>query len=93
MDGQALPKQNQPVPALHPVDSSHISSAAHDPASKALYVNFKDGSLYAYQGVSPGTYEALMSAKSPGAYFNERVKGQFRSLKIRSAHPKPQPQS
>ena len=81
-----------PVPPLQPVESSHLSGVAHDIPSKTLYVGFHDGSVYAYAGVSEGAHQALVSAKSPGEYFNQCIKGQFRSAKVRQAPPKAKPQ-
>ena len=85
------PQQNQPpeIPPLKAVDSSHIQGAYHDRTTKTLYVGFHDGSVYGYQGVPEGAYQAMIIDKSPGAFFNARIKGRFQSQRLRTAAPKP----
>jgi hypothetical protein len=75
---------------LRPVESSHLALVGHDPAAKVLQVGFHDGSQYAYQGVEAGTYQALVSAKSIGAYFNSHVKGKYKSVRLDQPPPKKQ---
>lgn len=92
MNGTQQPEP--PIPPLKPVESSHIAGAAHDRTTKTLFVGFHDQSVYAYADVPEGAYQAMITHESPGAFFNARIKGQFRSAKIKSAPSKPQgPQS
>lgn len=51
--------------------SSFITTAAY--ADSVLYLTFKDGGRYAYYQVPPHIYEELISAQSPGKYFQEKI--------------------
>ena len=60
-------------PVFTPVaTSSNIHSIAHD--GKALYVRFKNGNTYRYANASKDHHDAMLSAKSPGSYFYDRIK-------------------
>jgi KTSC domain-containing protein len=87
MNGQEPPAEPK-LPPIQSVDSSHIEGAGHDPVGKTLFIAFRDKSLYAYQGVTAGTYQALLVAKSPGQFFNERIKGAYKGFKIKDKPPK-----
>ena len=90
MDGAAQPQQPA-IPDLRPVESSHLTGAAHDAPTKTLFVGFHDSSVYAYHAVPEAVYQALVSAKSAGQYFNARVRGQFRSSRLKAAPSKAPP--
>lgn len=57
-----------------PVTSSNLASVGYEPASATLEVEFRHGGLYQYQGVPEDIYNGLMSAGSPGSYFDQNVK-------------------
>lgn len=63
-----------------PVASSHISSIGHE--GQTLYVRFRDGSLYAYDGVPEHVYCELMAADSHGKYLARYIKGVYPYRKI-----------
>jgi hypothetical protein len=62
------------------VNSSAISKVDH--RGKDLYVMFKSGSMYRYQGVPAQMAAELVQAESVGRFFNENIAGQFESDKI-----------
>ncbi len=56
------------------VDSTAISSLSYTPEIRNLVVNFTDGSVYSYPGISERTYRALRDASSVGRFFNEKIR-------------------
>ncbi|TAK64153.1 KTSC domain-containing protein [Methylobacter sp.] len=62
------------IPEMHPVSSSNISAVGYDAESQWVYVQFLDGSIYAYKGVSELEYENLRMAPSVGSYLNRNFK-------------------
>lgn len=54
-------------------DSSHVGRFAYRPAKRRLYVLFKGGEEFVYEGVSRRLFEGLMNAKSAGEYFYRYV--------------------
>jgi hypothetical protein len=58
-----------------PVTSSFISSIGHD--GGVLEVEFTNGKVFRYAGVSPETYQALVTAPSIGRHFGAHIRGKF----------------
>ena len=56
--------------------SSNLASAEYDVQTRALTITFKSGSAYTYSEVEQATYEGLLTAPSPGAYFAQHIKDQ-----------------
>ena len=57
-----------------PVESSNVASVGYDVASSTLEIEFKNGTIYQYSGVSENEYSGLMSASSKGSYLNQHIK-------------------
>lgn len=57
------------------VKSSTIASIGHDPHHRVLAVEFKNGGVYHYHGVSAADHQALVGAPSIGAHFGKHFKG------------------
>ena len=57
--------------------SSMIERALFDEAAQELTICFKAGRKYIYSGVPGAVFDALKSAASAGAYFNDCIKGRF----------------
>jgi len=66
---------------LTSVTSSTIDAFGYDPALNELYVQFKSGSIYTYQGVSESVYAELCEAESFGKFLNSNIKGTYSYLK------------
>lgn len=60
-----------------PVSSSHLESVGYDANSATLDIEFKNGSLYRYYNVPQFEFDQLMSASSPGTYFNANIKNTY----------------
>lgn len=54
------------------VESSNIEALGHD--GENLGVEFRNGSIYLYQGVSEAIFDQLVNAASVGCTFNELIK-------------------
>lgn len=66
-----------------PVTSSSIAAIGHDPATNVLEVQFKNGGVYAYEGVTADHFDALMKAPSLGKHFQTHVRsGGFKHTKL-----------
>lgn len=51
-----------------PVSSSNVSAVGYDPAFRRLWVRFKSGDVYAYDGVPSHVYLDFLRAPSAGQY-------------------------
>lgn len=65
-------------------DSTWIDHVQFDPESLKLDVVTRTGAKYRYQGVGTDTFAKLVCAVSSGTYFNDQIKGKFRSKKLRN---------
>lgn len=63
-----------------PLRSSHILGV--EPLGSTLLVHFKNGTTYAYDGVSPGAIRNLITSTSPGAYLNKYIKPRYKVRKL-----------
>lgn len=75
-----MTQEHRTAPEMFPVVSSNIESVGHD--GDALYVKFKDGGLYRYDGALRDHFDALRSAVSAGRYFHGTIKGKFPHQRI-----------
>lgn len=51
-------------------NSSMLSNCTYDTETKEMSVAFVSGKIYTYSDVEKSIYEELISAPSPGKYFN-----------------------
>lgn len=56
------------------VSSSNLYAVGYDYDSATLRIQFLNGGIYDYQGVSSDVYEGLLSAASKGKYFDQVIK-------------------
>lgn len=81
------------IPALNligwrEVESSNIESVGwlrqtfESEEPRMLFVKFKDGTVYAYTGVTRQRAVALTRAKSAGKYLNEQIKPNYKAVRI-----------
>ena len=61
--------------------SSAIEAVTYDEGKRTLIVEFRDGDSYLYSGVPKAAYQALLTAESAGAFWNE-VKDEFHCVKL-----------
>lgn len=65
------------VPTMQPVSSSNIAAIGYDAESQMVYVQFLNGSTYAYKGVPEHEFENLRTAPSVGSYLNRYYKNVY----------------
>lgn len=70
-----------------PVESSYIASVGYDAERSIVAVEFKDGSVWHYAGVSAALWEALLDSESKGRFFGAQIRGRFEALKMTGPCP------
>lgn len=65
------------VPAMKSVFSSTVDQIGYDENALELWVKFKSGKTYVYQGVPMDTAMLVMDAPSVGQALNQFIKGQY----------------
>jgi len=61
------------------ISSSKIRSVGYDPKLQQLEVEFNDGKLLVYSGVSPEVHRAFMAAPSPVSFFEDKIADDYPS--------------
>jgi hypothetical protein len=61
-------------PARVPVTSSNLKAVGYEPGTSTLEVEFVNGGLYRYDAVPEHLHRGLMSARSKGTFFHEKIK-------------------
>ena len=65
------------------VNSSKIRSAGYDPKSQTLEIEFSDGRVVAYRGVSPEIYRQFTAAPSPTSFFEDKIDESYPSSRVK----------
>jgi hypothetical protein len=65
------------------VNSSKIRAVGYDAKSQTLEVEFSDGKITAYSGVSPEVHRRLMAAPSPVSFFEDQIAEDFAARRIK----------
>lgn len=65
------------MPEMYPVSSSNVAAVGYDAQNQIVYVQFLNGSTYAYKGVPEHEFENLRTASSVGAYLNRNYKNVY----------------
>ena len=65
------------MPEMHPVASSNVQAVGYDAENQTVYVQFLNGSVYAYKGVPEHEFENLKTAPSVGSYLNRYYKNVY----------------
>ena len=65
------------------VNSSKIRAIGYDPKSQALEVEFSDGRLIQYRGVSTEVHRQFMAAPSATSFFEDKIDESFPSRRIK----------
>lgn len=67
---------------MHSVESSNIDAIGFDFEKEELFVDFKNGSSYKYDGVPADTFRGFMTADSKGKYLIAYIKGVYPFTKL-----------
>lgn len=65
------------------LSASNIRSAGYDARSRVLEIEFSNGGITQYSGVSEEVYRRLMNAPSPGSYFRDEIEESFTGKRVR----------
>ena len=65
------------------LSASNIRSAGYDARSRVLEIEFSNGGITQYSGVSEEGYRRLMNAPSPGSYFRDEIEESFTGKRVR----------
>ena len=66
-----------PMPDMQAVSSSNVTAIGYDANDQTVYVQFLNGSTYAYVGVPEHEFENLRTASSVGSYLNRNYKNVY----------------
>ena len=59
------------------VDSEAIAQVEYEDASQTLFLQFTSGEWYAYSDVPRPVFDALLAARSKGAFFQAAVRDHY----------------
>lgn len=77
------PQEAAPRPIQRePISSSFIGAIGYDPTSSRLQVEFNNGSLYQYEGVSPALYREMLQSPSVGRVYTTEIRGNYPSTRL-----------
>jgi len=65
------------------VNASSIRSVGYDPGGQVLEIEFANGSIVQYSGVSPEVHRRFVNSPSPGSFFQDQIEENFPGKKIR----------
>ena len=65
------------------INSSKIRAVGYDPKSQTLEVEFSDGRLLAYSGVSPEVHRQFMAAPSATSFFEDKIDENYSSKRLK----------
>ena len=65
------------------VNSSSIRAVGYDERDRMLEVEFNDGRIMQYSGVSPELHRRLMSAPSMVSYFRDNIEESFTAKRVK----------
>jgi len=70
--------------------SKALARLRYEEADKALVVEFRNGTVYRYFGVSRDDYTKLATSASPGARFNQAIQPYHEFERLDDLPPQPQ---
>ena len=65
------------------LNSSRIRSVGYDAKAQLLEIEFSDGKVVQYRGVSPEVHRQFMAAPSATSFFEEKIDESFPSSRIK----------
>lgn len=70
-----------------PLASTALATAGYSKRLHIMEVEFCNGAIYRYFGVPAAVYRDFQSAESKTRYYDWHIKGQYRSLRLRTSGP------
>jgi len=65
------------------INSSKIRAAGYDPQTRTLELEFSDGRVVSYAGVSPEVHRRFLSAPSPVSFFDDKIADEYPARRLR----------
>lgn len=65
------------------IPSGYVKALGHDPSTNTMHIEFNDGDVYEYEGVSAQTVLDLKNSFSPGKHFHNLIKPIFVAKKVK----------
>lgn len=65
------------------INASNIRGVGYDARNRMLEIEFRNGSIYQYSGVSEEVHRRLVNAPSPGSYFSDNIEENFSAKRMR----------
>jgi hypothetical protein len=65
------------------INASNIRSVGYDPRTRVLEIEFSNGGIHQYLGVSEEIHRRLMNAPSPGSYYHDEIEESFTAKRVR----------
>jgi len=65
------------------ISSSRIRAVGYDEKSQVLEIEFNDGKVLTYSGVSPEVHRRFMAAPSPVSFFEDKIDESYASRRLR----------
>jgi len=65
------------------ITSSKIRAAGYDPQTQTLELEFSDGRVVSYAGVSPEVHRRFLSAPSPVSFFDDKIADEYPARRLR----------
>lgn len=82
----AADKNVEPIVSHIPrltTQSTALASIGYSRRLHALEIEFRDGLVYRYLEVPPGIYRELLSASSKARFYNRKIRGKYRCLRVK----------
>ena len=64
------------------ISSSKIRGVGYDPRAQVLEIEFNDGRVMAYSGVSPEVHRRLMAAPSPVSFYEDKIADDYPARRV-----------
>jgi KTSC domain len=82
----ALFAADSPAPIISHIqrESSAITAVGYSKRLHALEIEFRNGAIYRYLNVPPSVHGALIAAPSKARFYDENIRGKYRSVHVRS---------
>ncbi len=65
------------------LNASTLRSAGYDTRNRVLEIEFSNGGISQYAGVSEEVYRRLMNSPSPASYFKDEIEESFTARRVR----------
>jgi hypothetical protein len=64
------------------ISSSKIRGIGYDPKNEVLEIEFNDGRVMAYSGVSPEVHRRFINAPSPVSFFEDKIAEDYPARRV-----------